>query len=84
MTSKAQIIIIIIIIIICYYDYYHFVIIIIIIIIIITVIIIIITIIVLPKPCTIVTRAVHFARIYLTDSQTKKTKIGFDPIWHWG
>ena len=83
MTSKAQIIIIIIIII-CYYDYYHFVIIIIIIIIIITIIIIIITIIVLPKPCTIVTRAVHFARIYLTDSQTKKTKIGFDPIWHWG
>ena len=82
MTSKAQIIIIII----CYYDYYHFVIIIIIIIIIIfiTIIIIIITIIVLPKPCTIVTRAVHFARIYLTDSQTKKTKIGFDPIWHWG
>ena len=82
MTSKAQIIIIIIIII-CYYDCYHFVI-IIIIIIIITIIIIIITIIVLPKPCTIVTRAVHFARIYLTDSQTKKTKIGFDPIWHWG
>ena len=81
MTSKVQIIIIIII---CYYDYYHFVIIIIIIIIIITIIIIIITIIVLPKPCTIVTRAVHFARIYLTDSQTKKTKIGFDPIWHWG
>ena len=80
MTSKVQIIIIIII---CYYDYYHFVI-IIIIIIIITIIIIIITIIVLPKPCTIVTRAVHFARIYLTDSQTKKTKIGFDPIWHWG
>ena len=80
MTSKAQIIIIII----CYYDYYHFVIIIIIIIIFITIIIIIITIIVLPKPCTIVTRAVHFARIYLTDSQTKKTKIGFDPIWHWG
>ena len=81
MTSKVQIIIIIII---CYYDYYHFVIIIIIIIIIITIIIIIITIIVLPKPCTIVTRAVHFARICLTDSQTKKTKIGFDPIWHWG
>ena len=81
MTSKVQIIIIIII---CYYDYYHFVIIIIIIIIIITIIIIIITIIVLPKPCTIVTRAVHFARIYLTESQTKKTKIGFDPIWHWG
>ena len=80
MTSKVQIIIIIII---CYYDYYHFVI-IIIIIIIITIIIVIITIIVLPKPCTIVTRAVHFARIYLTDSQTKKTKIGFDPIWHWG
>ena len=80
MTSKVQIIIIIII---CYYDYYHLVI-IIIIIIIITIIIIIITIIVLPKPCTIVTRAVHFARIYLTDSQTKKTKIGFDPIWHWG
>ena len=80
MTSKVQIIIIIII---CYYDYYHFVI-IIIIIIIITIIIIIITIIVLPKPCTIVTRAVHFARIYLTESQTKKTKIGFDPIWHWG
>ena len=81
MTSKVQFIIIIII---CYYDYYHFVIIIIIIIIIITIIIIIITIIVLPKPCTIVTRAAHFARIYLTDSQTKKTKIGFDPIWHWG